>query len=214
MLLKKGDSTMINPDIINAFADGCTPRVLVVTDMWFSKENAVFQGFSLSQFVDTLLGAGMEVTRANILGPNNEPAGTLLDFKFDDVSNGLSRSRYDVCFIFTFDDEARGRFGVPILEDSELTAIKKFMEEGGGVFATGDHEDLGARTAKDIPRVRSMRKWTFDQGVPSQSGPDRLSTMLSGDDVMYEFADESDIHPQRLFLNRDTVAGGQEILIR
>jgi hypothetical protein len=203
---------MINPDIINAFADGCKPRVLVVTDMFFQKG----QGFSLSQFVDTL--KGMDVTLANLARYTGEPEGTLLGFKFDDQDNGLSREKYDVCFIFTFEPvvspEFRGAAAMitgiplPLLQPSELTAIKRFMEEGGGVFATGDHEDLGARTCKDIPRVNSMRKWTYDQGVPSAGGEDRLSTVLSGDDEMHEFADESDVYPQRVYLNRRTDVGG------
>jgi hypothetical protein len=220
---KKGEHIMINPAIINRFTKGSRPRVLVVTDMWFSKNAASIvraDGFSLSQFVNTLLEAGMEVTRANLLNTDGEPEGTLLGedgngFKFDDPNDGLSREKYDVCFIFTFEDEARSRFGVPILEDSELAAIKRFMEEGGGVFATGDHEDLGARTAKDIPRVRNMRKWFWDQfdrenptNAPSADLSNRLSTMLSGDDEIYEFADESDAHPQRVYLNRRTSAGG------
>jgi hypothetical protein len=82
------------------------------------------------------------------------------------------------------------------------------------VFATGDHEDLGARTAKDIPRVRNMRKWSWVEGSNDPSNaPDnrditRLSTMLSGDDELYQFDDESDVHPQRVYLNRRTDAGG------
>jgi hypothetical protein len=197
---------MINPAIINAFADGCTPRVLVVTDMSFAQGG---NGFSLWQFVDTLLKAGMKVTRANLRNADGEPQGTLLNFKFDDPNDGLSRERYDVCFIFPFSrDGSWGRgFGI-LLPNEDVNAIENFMEEGGGVFATGDHEDLGAGICRNIIRVRNMRKWTRAQGVPSQSGPDRLSTMLSGDDELYEFADESDIHPQRLFLNRNTVAGG------
>ncbi|MCI5132583.1 MAG: hypothetical protein D3904_13985 [Candidatus Electrothrix sp. EH2] len=154
------------------------------------------------------MDANMEVTRANLLGPNsqpsprrNEPDDTLLDFKFDDPEDGLSREKYDVCFIFPFN------FSGPITQN-ELAAIARFMEEGGGVFATGDHEELGALVCQNIPRVRYMRKWIFADGVPSRSGEDRLSTMLSGDDEMHEFADESDINPQRVYLNRRTDAGG------
>lgn len=205
---KKGDSTMINPAIINAFADGCTPRVLVVTDMSFQKG----VGFSLSQFVDTLLAAGMEVTRANLEPRPGEPQGTLLNFQFDNPENGLSRDRYDVCFIFAFrSDGSWLNFAQSSLPPNELDAIEEFMQAGGGVFATGDHEDLGAGICRDIIRVRNMRKWTAGQGVPSFSGEDRLSTILSGDDELYEFDDQSDRHPQRLYLNRRTEAGGVDM---
>lgn len=221
---------MINPEIINRFAKGAAPRVLVVTDMSFAQGG---NGFSLWQFVDTLLKAGMEVTQANLLNIGGEPEGTLLGedgngFKFNDPTNGLSREKYDVCFIFAFEidkprifpndpppRQPRRQLGLPDLEDSELAAIKRFMKEGGGVFATGDHEDLGARTCKDIPRVSSMRKWYWNsldpnnlENAPSIAGVNRLSTNLPGDDELYEFNDQSDRHLQRLYLNRRTEAGG------
>lgn len=212
---------MINPDIINAFADGCTPRVLVVTDMSFSDPPIVFgRGFSLIQFVNTLesgdiLGQRAKVTKANILPDGNDPGADIQGFIFDNPDNGLLRLNYDVCFILTFESINPPIIELPALSNNELTAIKRFMEEGGGVFATGDHKDLGARTCKDIPRVNSMRKWFWDptdpnnlENAPDQFGVSRLSTTLPGDDLIYEFADESDIHPQRLFLNRDTIAGG------
>ena len=208
---------MINPDIIKKFAgEECKPRVLVVTDMWFSKENAIFQGFSLYQFVNTLLKAGIEVTRANLVPYSGEPEGTLLGFKFDDQDNGLSREKYDVCFIFASDFSPNFP-NLPDLSQEELAAIEKFMDEGGGVFATGDHEDLGARTCKDIHRVRGMRKWLWDSddpdnfnNAPSISGVNRHSTILPGDEEVYHFDDQSDRHLQRLFLNRRTYAGGRQ----
>jgi hypothetical protein len=33
------------------------------------------------------------------------------------------------------------------------------MDAGGGVFVTGDHEDLGAALSSKIPRVSKMRRW-------------------------------------------------------
>ncbi len=46
----------------------------------------------------------------------------------------------------------------------ELQALCQFMQNGGGVFATGDHEDLGNALCGYVPRVRSMRKWFFKPG--------------------------------------------------
>ncbi|MCI5220028.1 MAG: hypothetical protein D3914_12780, partial [Candidatus Electrothrix sp. LOE2] len=210
---------MINREVIESFTDDCKPHVLVVTDMWFSKDDAEFRGFSLARFIETLvegevLGVKAKVTKASLLPEGLDPEADIPGFTFDK----LLRSEYDVCFIFTFepviDPRRRGIAGritgspLPLLQPDELTAIKKFMEEGGGVFSTGDHEDLGARTAKDIPRVSSMRKWTREQGAPSADGTDRLSTNLPGDDELYEFNDQSDRHLQRLYLNRRTKAGG------
>ncbi len=56
------------------------------------------------------------------------------------------------------------------LTDSELAAITKFMDAGGGVCATGDHDGLGAGTCGRIPRVRYMRKW-YAMGDASAGKP-------------------------------------------
>lgn len=42
---------------------------------------------------------------------------------------------------------------------SEAEAIARFMEGGGGFFATGDHYTLGSSLCGIVPRVRSMRRW-------------------------------------------------------
>ena len=80
-----------------------------------------------------------------------------------------------------------------------LAVLTQFMQAGGGVFATGDHENLGAALCARIPRVRAMRLW--NQGTPSFDGIDRLSTNApgrsdqGGNDV-YEFGDQSDLLPE------------------
>jgi hypothetical protein len=77
------------------------------------------------------------------------------------------------------------------LRDTELKVLAKFMQDGGGVFATGDHEDLGANLCGRLPRVRSMRKWKFDANLnlygnfpedtdiaPPVMGPHRHETLV------------------------------------
>src|SRR4051794_22916342 len=54
------------------------------------------------------------------------------------------------------------------------------MDRGGGVFATGDHGNLGAAMCSRIPRVRTMRKWTPQQGVPTIDGDTRIQTLQAG----------------------------------
>ncbi|MGB5456417.1 MAG: hypothetical protein WBO16_02455 [Gammaproteobacteria bacterium] len=76
-----------------------------------------------------------------------------------------------------------------------------------GVFATGDHEDLGAGMRMNVPRVRNMRYWLSSE-IPDIGDTSRLSTNLPGDNDIYEFADQSDTHPQRLYVNYRTEAGG------
>jgi hypothetical protein len=71
-------------------------------------------------------------------------------------------------------DNAIGAFA---LEDAELKLVAKWMDRGGGVFATGDHSILGASMCSGIPRVRTMRKWKHAQGVPTRDGPARHETL-------------------------------------
>lgn len=200
---------MINEAIIESFAgEECKPRVLVVTDMGFSDPPPRHvRGFSLAQFIKTIeeegtiLGQKAIVTKANI--GFDDDTDVIENFKFDHPENGLSREKYDVCFIFPFVRDGSVFGPLNSLDPGALDAITRFMEAGGGIFATGDHEDLGAGVCGKIIRVNKMRKWTRSQAVPSAGGPDRLSTMLPGDDELYVFADESDSHPQRVYLNRE-----------
>ncbi|HEX9002080.1 MAG TPA: hypothetical protein VGB07_19385 [Blastocatellia bacterium] len=61
--------------------------------------------------------------------------------------------------------------------DEELKALTKWMNERqGGMFATGDHDYLGAPMCRHIPRVGTMRRWTNADGVPPANGPGRIDT--------------------------------------
>lgn len=81
------------------------------------------------------------------------------------------------------------------LETSELEALARWMDGGGGLLAMGDHEDLGAGLCSEVPRVRSMRRWTNAQGVPPAGGESRHDTDVKGDDAFYQSSDQSDSHP-------------------
>lgn len=178
----------------------CRPKVLVVTDgLNFDPAD----DFGLTQFVDTLAGSQIYGMTPTVLKAHRgvDANADISTFRFDDASNGLKISRYDVVFLFGI---ARQGTSLP---EPELDAIKTFMEAGGGVFATGDHEDLGAGLSKDVPRVRQMRYWLASE-TPDVGDTSRLSTNLPGDDDVYEFVDQSDTHPQRLYVNYRTDAGG------
>ncbi len=178
----------------------CTPRILVVVDgLNFNATS----GSGLSQFVSTLESSlihGMtpQVIKANRLPDTN---ADIDEFTFDHASNGVLKSRYDVVFLFGIAGQTAG------LSPSEIAAVAQFMQAGGGVFATGDHEDLGAGMSKDVPRVREMRYWLSTE-TPDFGDVSRLSTNLAGDNGQFEFADQSDTHPQRLFVNYRTDSGG------
>jgi hypothetical protein len=92
------------------------------------------------------------------------------------------------------------------MEDGELLVLAQWMDRGGGVFATGDHAMLGASLCHRVPRVRSMRRWTRAQGVPTHSGSGRNETVIHV--TPYPLQDEKDRWPQRIFPEvRETARG-------
>jgi hypothetical protein len=101
-------------------------------------------------------------------------------------------SNFDVIYLFGYDHDSTSFEGTaPNLcwdgaqNEDQLWAFVQFMNAGRGVFATGDHEDLGAALCGSIPRVRSMRRWWWDYSdanrdinpmtksliAPTQEGP-------------------------------------------
>lgn len=120
------------------------------------------------------------------------------NFRF--TQGGFNLNDYDQVWLF-------GARGNPNdgdrLTDAELEILARWMDERqGGLFATGDHADLGASLCARVPRARSMRRWTssnvpgvIPKPVTSPSGSGRHDTLLKGEDVFYTFNDESDIHP-------------------
>jgi len=199
----------------------CTPKILVVTDNLNYQQ---MDDFGLTEFVDTLRASTIHSMTPIVMTAQFNPhamatlsydAATrhISNYKFTDATYGVLKSRYDVVFILSIS----GEFGQQLTDElGALEAITAFMQAGGGVFATGDHEDLGAGMCKYIPRVRNMRHWTntAPQVVPSAGGTDRLTTNLPGrGDIVYsndeyEFSDQSDQFPQRLYVNFRTEAGG------
>ena len=117
-------------------------------------------------------------------------AGTIRyeGFRFDSVVGGqLVLDRYHEVLMFGFKPDNSGSADDNRIEDTTLpgvipmgtteqAAITAWMDAGGGVFATGDHHYLGATMCHRIPRVRSMRRWTNADGVPTIGGPTRIDT--------------------------------------
>lgn len=133
----------------------CNIKVLVVTD---SSGKYTQGGFGLNTFLkafeDPLPYTSFDITKAHL---GNGPNGAdLQNFRFDNHN----LDPYDVIFIF-----AVNSFGQ--IPDSELRALSEYMDQGGGVFATGDHADLGVSICGQLPRVKSMRRWY----TPSNPGP-------------------------------------------
>ncbi len=88
------------------------------------------------------------------------------------------------------------------VKEQELTCLARWMDRGGGVFAAGDHWNLGASMCWRIPRVRSMRRWTIGQGVPSFDGDDRHQTLQPNPDTTSDDRKEGDIYPQPIEVAR------------
>ncbi|HYQ29093.1 MAG TPA: hypothetical protein VER04_17805 [Polyangiaceae bacterium] len=188
----------------------CQPKLLVVTD---SLSYSASNDFGLTQFVATLASSTIHgMTPSVIKAARGLLAGAdITSFKFDDSAHGLLKSRYDVVFILGFDSEG-GAPGVGgQVTQSEIDAIARFMQAGGGVFATGDHESLGAAISRDIPRVREMRFWK-QSNTPNVASELRLSTNMSGSNEVEDFEDQSDALPQTLYPNFRTKAGNPGVL--
>jgi hypothetical protein len=83
------------------------------------------------------------------------------------------------------------------LDRHELLALAEWMDRGGGVFAAGDHSLLGASMCHRIPRVRTMRRWTRAQGVPTFDGDARNETLVHGAGDADDW--EKDGSPQQIY---------------
>jgi hypothetical protein len=127
---------------------------------------------------------------------NADGSPPITEFKFTDPNFNLDD--WDQVWFFADnpgnppDGEPALRFDDPSffpLSNHELKLLAEWMDRGGGVFAAGDHWNLGASMCSRIPRVRTMRRWTPEQGVPSQEGTDRHETLQPGpvdDDLVRE----------------------------
>jgi hypothetical protein len=122
--------------------------------------------FTVSAFIGLLTSAGISVTTAH----RRTCSGADVDnFGFD----RFPITDYDVLWLIGYEgfntrlsqqggpDLTDSLYGMPI-GPSELTAIIDFMNAGGGVFATGDHEGMGSYMCGAIPRVRTMRLWWYN----------------------------------------------------
>lgn len=203
------------------FLKPCTVKILMLVDNGISYNQFYF---GLSEVLDTLRNnpewwVNFDITRAHRqTDPNpptpGSPAETLYaphfqNFRFTQA--GFDLDDYDEVWFYGFNSSESTSGAVPpALKDDELGVLFRWMDNGGGVFATGDHFNLGASLCSRIPRVRNMRKWTVADGVPSNVGPDRHDTLVKGHDyagtpgvdesTRYTFDDESDDVPMNIRL--------------
>ncbi len=145
-------------------------------------------------------------------------------FRFDMTDGGdLVIDRYHQIWLFGInpgnaapgedpDDDGRiDAAGQVPATDAELQQLARWMRDNkGGIFATGDHDILGASMCRNVPRVRTMRRWTNADGVPPIGGiemantADRIDTLRppgpdfepAGTGVLENSAHQGDLTPQ------------------
>jgi len=155
--------------------------------------------FGLEEFLDAFTtapapGVAFDITKAHY---GSDADADIEGFTFDDYRDSLDE--YDVIWLFGV---LRGSGSI---SDDDLEALALFMDGGGGVFATGDHEDLGVVMCGKVPRVRSMRMWHWpDPGpngepvAPPVGGTDRHDTTWDRGVGSIVFNDQSDDVPQTI----------------
>ena len=163
----------------------CTPKILVYTDgLLFSNAD-----FGLTEFLDALTSTTVH-GMTPIVKTALRFSGSADFDNFTFSASNFDKSKYDVLFLFGV---SNGN-----LPATERDVITKFMQDGGGVFATGDHSTLGQRVGGQLPRIKRMRYWDATD-VPSGNLQDRITTNHPGPDNQYQFVDQSDSIPQRLY---------------
>lgn len=133
-------------------------KVLIVLDGVYSFEApAPTQDFTYTVLVGALVAAGHQVTKAH---RESDASADFAPFNFITSVNLLD---FDVIWLIgnrgrnsTTSSGTSGTFALP---EDELAELARFMEAGGGVFATGDHDSIGSDLCGHIPRVRAMRSW-------------------------------------------------------
>lgn len=180
-------------------------RILMVCDDEYSYD--ADHKFGLTELIDSLQAPSLlvkfAVTRAHREASAYAAKADIQAFRFDNPAH-FNPSNFDEIWFFGLRHayETASPLSAP-----ELRKVSEFMDSGGGVFATGDHEDLGAALCGQIPRVRSMRKWAFDYAVVADSyehynpgsgdgppvfGSFRHDTLMAGHDPVFTFDDQSD----------------------
>ena len=191
-------------------------NVLVVIDGAFLfQNNAGTPDFTFATLVSTLTNAGFQVTKAN---READPNADLPDFNFATSANLLD---FDVIWMVGdggLNDNPIAMEGTkPPLDPAQLNAIANFMEQGGGVFAVGDHYSLGSAMCGQIPRVRVMRSWygPGDASKPAElavvpdnfpnEGVGRADTTLKNPSGIYPATDAANnptVSPYAYFQNQ------------
>jgi hypothetical protein len=179
--------------------------------------------FTYTVLVGALEAAGHQVTKAH--------RGADTSAQFPNFNFETTLDLFDFDLLWLIGKDGRNEFnsgidsgkglgdpGDPVMV-GQLGAIARFMQAGGGVFATGDHDSIGSIMCGHIPRVRAMRGWygegdgsspmetdfpTFPRNYPRSSAARADTTQRSdlsdydGDANLVYFENQSDSTPQTI----------------
>ncbi len=149
-------------------------RVLVVTDgdrFTFNPTSTTTEEiFSIDAVVNAFRTStipAITVDTAHRRGATNGETHITIPGDFNFHTSVPDLSVYDVIWMIADEGyNGGGDVGSDISPDENI-AIAQFMDGGGGVFAVGDHDGIGAHMCGAIPRVRTMRKWFEYDHVPA-----------------------------------------------
>ncbi len=160
----------------------CTQRILLVTDGGLNYNPA--SGFGLSRFVAELA----KISPTPVITKAHRRTDATADRQNFIFNNTITTANFDQIWLFGIET-------APLITNAEFAVLANFMNAGGGVFATGDHQTLGFAMGGELPRVRKMRDWS---SIPMFT--DRIDTVTNpGPDHITQFDDQSDEFPQRIF---------------
>lgn len=100
------------------------------------------------------------------------------------------------------------------LEQDVVASIFALMRSGVGVFATGDHDSLGADLSEPIPRVRRMRFWRSDifsgEHRPPDTRFDRVNSICPPLFPHLDIKPDYDDTPKRVYFSPEWYMPGQQ----
>lgn len=180
----------------------CEVKVLIVTD---GSLNFGTGGFGLSEFLTSF--NQLQATTWNnyrlTLGHRSFSVASTNTLVVNQINNfnfqtSVTLTDYDQVWLFGINSGG----GLPA---AELAVVENYMNGGGGLFATGDHGNLGSALCGNITRVKDMRHWSdtsVDQTVNevSMGGKRRNDTNRPrlGDATSLYFDNQSDDVPQTI----------------
>lgn len=169
----------IDPEILRRVQ--IRPDFFEINRLWFKRPQTcrilmyrdthqfIGPGFGLDHVIDALHAdpwpwAKFEVTTAH---RGSDATADLSNIALD----AIDLDHYDELWLFGFNSSTSG---TNALSQDEINAVEAFMNDGGGVLTTGDHDDLGRSLSGGLKRVGKMRGYGADN---VGTGADRNTTL-------------------------------------